>query len=110
VSQLANELDRRYLDVFQIDVGGVLPDDVVDSLEQLKDLSMFAYCRHLSIAGPIRFDYWPEEELGSAIHHLGILESYFAGNLGYAFTRPENILRDAMSNALNKKGWQAPST
>jgi hypothetical protein len=110
VSQLANELDRLYLDIFQIDVGGLLPDDVVDSLEQLKDLSMFAYCRHLSIAGPIRFGYWPEEELDSAIHLLGILESYFAPNLGYDFTQPGDILRDAISSALNRKGWQAPST
>lgn len=101
VSQQANELDQLYRDVLYLD-NGLLPDKIVDSLTELKNLPLIAFCRVMSIQ-PSRYGYWPEDELNTAIFHLGVIQSDFAPILGYSPSAIDDIVRNAVLGALNRR-------
>ncbi|MBI2714654.1 MAG: hypothetical protein HYX37_09380 [Rhizobiales bacterium] len=101
ISQLANQQEQLYRDVFHFD-SGFLPDEIVDSLTELKDQSLFVFGRTILFTPGVRIGYWTEEELVKTISHLGKVQSYFAAEIGYSESRPDEVVKNAVQNALNK--------
>jgi len=108
INQLSSEIDPIYRDVFSLD-NGFLPDEVVDALTALKDFHLISLTRHLPPAPRIQMGFWPENDLNTVVVHVGVLQRYFAPQLGYSLSRPDEFLRDAVVNALLKKSQQSRS-
>jgi hypothetical protein len=102
INQLSSEIDQFYRDVFFLD-NGFLPDEVVDALTGLKDFHLISLTRHMPLMRPIRIGFWPESDLNTVVAHVGVLQRYFAPQLGYSISRTDEFLHDAIVNAFLKK-------
>jgi len=101
LNQFSGEIDLLYRDVFFLD-NGFLPDEVVDALTALKDFHLISLTRNIPMR-PIRIGFWPENDLSTVVAHVGVLQRYFAPQLGYSIGRVDEFLHNAVVNALLRK-------
>lgn len=100
--ELAREVDPLYLNIFQIDAG-FIPDEVVDSLTAIKNSGLIGLYRQSQNLGPMKFSYWPEEELSAFVFNLDSLQSFFGPILSHTASEPEDIVKNAIENAIARK-------
>jgi hypothetical protein len=102
ISQLTSKQEQLYRDVFYFD-SGFLPDEVVDVLSQLKNQALFVYGRSISLTPAMRIGYWVEDEIPQTSGGMSKLRDYFAKELGYVTGDGNDLIKDAVANAINRQ-------